>query len=58
MTARSTQPKQRQHRLKHRAPHGSPVYSKRVAAWVTPKQRRKFESLGGSAWLRELIENA
>ena len=48
--------KQKQRRLKTRAPHGSPIYSKRIAAWVTPAQRRAFEREGGSAWLRTLID--
>lgn len=57
MTPRN-QSKQKQHRMPNRAPHGSPVYSKRVAAWVTPKQRKMFEKFGGSRWLRQLIEDA
>ena len=47
--------KQVQRRLKTRAKHGSPVYSKRVAAWVTPAQRRAFERFGGSKWLRRAL---
>jgi hypothetical protein len=58
MTARGKQPKQRQHRLKHRAAHGSPIYSKRVAAWVTPGQRQEFERRGGSEWLRRVLDVA
>ena len=50
--------KQKQRRLKARAPHGSPIYSKRIAAWVTPAQRRAFERGGGSEWLREVINQA
>jgi hypothetical protein len=58
MTARGKQPKQRQHRLKHRAAHGSPIYSKRVAAWVEPYMRLAFDRYGGSEWVRRAIEYA
>jgi hypothetical protein len=47
--------KQKQHRPTNRAPHGSPIYSKRIAAWVTPAQRRLFDKHGGSEWVREVI---
>lgn len=50
--------KQRQNRPKTRAPHGCPEFTERLAAYVTAKQKRKFVKLGGSAWLRDLIDNA
>lgn len=50
--------KQRQHRPKTRAPHGSPFFSERVAAWITPAQKRKFTKNGGSQWLRKIIDAA
>lgn len=52
------QTKQRQHRTGTRAPHGCPEFTERVAAYVTAKQKRAFRKLGGSAWLRGLIDNA
>jgi hypothetical protein len=48
--------KQRQHRPGTRAPHGCPQFTERVAAYVTPKQKRAFTKLGGSGWLRSLID--
>lgn len=41
-----------------RAPHGKPQQTLRLSARVSRKLYRKFMSRGGSAWLRELIENA
>jgi hypothetical protein len=32
------------------------VYSERIAAWVTPRQRRLFDRHGGSDWLRSVID--
>ena len=49
---------QRQHRPKTRAPHGCPEYTKRIAAYVTAAQKRKFQRKGGSEWLRKLIQEA
>lgn len=46
----------KQHRPKTRARHGSPQFSKRIAAWVTPAQRRAFERGGGSEWLRKVLD--
>ncbi|WOB06506.1 hypothetical protein [Piscinibacter gummiphilus] len=46
----------KQHRPATRAPHGSPQYPERIAAHVTKKQRRAFERMGGSGWLRGLID--
>lgn len=48
----------KQHRPKTRAPHGCPEFTERVAAYVTAKQKRAFRKLGGSAWLRKLIDQA
>ncbi len=55
MTTRR-QPKQRQHRPATRAPHGCPEFTDRVAAYVTPAQKRKFRRNGGSQWLRQIID--
>jgi hypothetical protein len=44
--------KQKQHRPKTRAKHGSPIYSERVAAWVTPEQRAFAEKHGISETTR------
>lgn len=49
---------QSQHRPPTRAPHGSPEFTEKLAAWVTPKQKRAFLRKGGSAWLRRLIDEA
>jgi hypothetical protein len=48
--------KQFQHRPKTRAPHGSPIYSARVGAWVTPEHHTHVRLSGGSEYLRGLIE--
>jgi len=58
MTKPRSQPKQKQHRMRTRAPHGSPDYPERVAAWVTTRQRRAFDRNGGSIWLRGVIDFA
>lgn len=50
--------KQIQHRPDSRAPHGCPEFTERVAAYVTPKQKRKFMRNGGSQRLRRLIDSA
>jgi hypothetical protein len=50
--------KQHQHRMAHRAPHGAPEFTERVAAYVTARQKRKFRQRGGSDWLRKLIDAA
>lgn len=50
--------KQKQHRPKHRAPHGSPLYTQRVGAWVTKRQHAWVRKNGGSALLRQLIAEA
>lgn len=49
--------KQKQHRPKHRAPHGSPIYTERIGAWVTVKQKRWVRRNGGSGYLRDLISD-
>ena len=50
--------KQVQNRLPTRAPHGCPEFTERVAAYVTERQKRKFMKMGGSQWLRKLIDAA
>ena len=50
--------KQHQHRPKTRAPNGAPDYPERIAIYGTPKQKRAFRKLGGSGWLREVIDRA
>jgi hypothetical protein len=50
--------KQIQHRPETRAAHGCPEFTERAAAYVTPKQKRKFMRNGGSQWLRKLIDSA
>lgn len=49
---------QRQNRPPTRAPHGSPIYVERIAICCTPAQKKKFMRLGGSGWLREIINKA
>jgi hypothetical protein len=49
---------QKQHRPTTRAPHGEQRFPTRIAACVTPEQKRKFHRRGGSAWLRGLIQAA
>jgi hypothetical protein len=41
-----------------RAPHGSPVLVKTVAAKVSKRLFEKFHKRGGSAWLRKLMKEA
>ncbi len=48
--------KQKQHRPNHRAPHGSPEFTERIAFYATPKQKKAFRKLGGSGWLRGVID--
>lgn len=50
--------KRKQHRPSTRAPHGTPAYTAKLAAWVTRQQKRAFLRNGGSAWLRKLIDEA
>lgn len=50
--------KQKQHRPATRAPHGSPIYTARIGAWVTDKQHAWVKRNGGSAKLRELVQKA
>lgn len=50
--------KQKQHRPKTRAPHGSPTYTARVGAWVTKRQHAWVRRHGGSALIRQLIAEA
>ena len=50
--------KQRQHRPKTRAPHGSPKYTHQVGLWVTRALFEKFHSRGGSAWARRALKDA
>lgn len=50
--------KQRQHRPATRAPHGAPEFTERIAAYVTPTQKRKFKRNGGSQYLRDLLDKA
>lgn len=47
---------QQQHRPEHRAPHGSPIFSERIAAWVTPQQRACFDRCGGSMAVRRALD--
>jgi hypothetical protein len=53
-----TATKQRQHRPKTRAPHGTPTYTKQIGAWVTKAMFEKFHRRGGSAWLRRIMADA
>ena len=50
--------KQKQHRPATRAPHGSPIYTERIGAWVTDKQHAWVKRNGGSTKLRELVQRA
>lgn len=50
--------KQHQHRPKTRAPHGSPLHTRQIGAWVTEELFEKFHREGGSAWLRQVMEAA
>lgn len=50
--------KQRQHRPSKRAPHGAPQFTERIAIYATRKQKRAFRQLGGSGWLRDVIDRA
>lgn len=58
MKPKTTKTGQRQHRPATRAPHGAPEFTERIAIYCTPKQKRKFEKGGGSAWLRDAIDKA
>ena len=49
-------PKSKQTRLTHRAPHGAPEFTARLAAYCTEAQKAKFDSHGGSVWLRRVID--
>lgn len=51
--------KQRQTRLKTRAPHGTPEFTERIALYATPKQKRAVRRIGyGSQWVRKAIDHA
>lgn len=47
---------QKQHRPDTRAPHGAPEFTERIALYCTPRQKKAFKKLGGSGWLRGVIE--
>jgi len=50
--------RQKQHRPTTRAPHGCPEFTERIALYCTPAQKKAFKKLGGSAWVRALINKA
>jgi len=41
---------------KKRAPHGAPEFTERMAMYCTAAQKRKFDTHGGSAWLRRVLD--
>jgi hypothetical protein len=50
--------KQPQVRPKTRAPHGSPIYTKRCGGWVTEAQWKWLRKRGMSNTLRDLVAKA
>jgi hypothetical protein len=48
--------KQKQHRSGHRAPHGSPEFTDRIAIYCTAQQKKKFMERGSSMWLRRVVD--
>ena len=49
-------PKSKQTRRANRAPHGAPEFTTRLAIYCTEAQKSKFDSHGGSIWLRRVID--
>jgi len=47
-----------QRRPAHRAPHGAPLYSARIGAWVTEEMYQAFHRWGGSEGLRVMFERS
>ena len=59
MRAATSKRGQVQVRTGHRAPHGQPEYTDRIAIYCTPAQKRAFKRNGyGSPWLRKVIDLA
>lgn len=53
------QVKQRQTRLKTRAPHGAPEFTERIALYATAQQKKAVKRRGyGSQWVRKAIDHA
>ena len=51
--------KQRQTRLAHRAPHGAPEFTERIAIYATPAKKKAMKRRGyGSQWVRKAIDHA
>ena len=45
-----------QKRSGKRAPHGSPLFPRRIGGWATEEQYQLFHRKGGSIWLRSVLD--